>query len=99
MSDSTPSNQGLSPEISADCWWEIPDIKGTPYHRLLKLFHDTLRPRTYLEIGVYTGGPLSLANCAAIGIDPNLELDKLAMANKPLCFPFNTTGSETSVGC
>ncbi len=45
---------------------------GPPYRDLLRRLHQTLRPRTYLEIGVEHGTTLSLASHSelAIGIDP-----------------------------
>lgn len=56
-------------------------MKGTPeeeigigsldkYKTLQKLHHD-LKPNLYLEIGVQKGRSLDIANCQAIGIDPN----------------------------
>jgi hypothetical protein len=42
----------------------------THLHIFLAAMHRTLKPRTYLEIGVFHGGSLRLALCAAIGIDP-----------------------------
>ena len=49
-------------------------------HKLLKVLHDRLKPRFYLEIGVQTGKSLKLAKCNAIGIDPmprpNIKLQK-----------------------
>lgn len=40
------------------------------YEFLVQL-HQLLQPRGYLEVGVQLGGSLSLAQCPAIGIDPN----------------------------
>ena len=49
-------------------------------HDLLRVLHDRLKPRLYLEIGVQTGKSLRLAKCPAIGIDPmpmpNIKLQK-----------------------
>ncbi len=47
-----------------------------PYYMLLKYIHDTLRPDTYVEIGVQTGASLSLASShtTVVGIDPDLQL-------------------------
>jgi hypothetical protein len=39
-------------------------------HKLMKVLHRDLNPRTYLEVGVDRGGSLALASCPAIGIDP-----------------------------
>ena len=39
-------------------------------HSLMSALHHTLAPRTYLEVGVFTGNSLKLATCPAVGIDP-----------------------------
>ena len=39
-------------------------------HELMSLLHHTLEPRTYLEVGVFMGDSLKLAQCPAVGIDP-----------------------------
>jgi hypothetical protein len=45
---------------------------GPPYRELLRRVHDTLRPRTYLEIGVEHGTTLALAvhSQQVVGVDP-----------------------------
>jgi len=47
-----------------------------PYFRLLDRIHQTIRPRTYLEIGVSTGGSftLSLPGTIDVGIDPEPKI-------------------------
>ncbi|HEX5098997.1 MAG TPA: class I SAM-dependent methyltransferase [Polyangiaceae bacterium] len=47
-------------------------MPGPPYREILKAIHRALTPRTYLEIGVETGGTLALATSAelAVGVDP-----------------------------
>jgi predicted O-methyltransferase YrrM len=47
-------------------------MPGSPYREVLAALHRGLSPRHYLEIGVETGGTLSLATTAAvaIGVDP-----------------------------
>jgi hypothetical protein len=44
------------------------------YHSLLKLIHNHLRPRTYVEIGVHSGASFALARADTlrVGIDPIL---------------------------
>jgi hypothetical protein len=47
-------------------------MPGPPYREVLRAVHRVLAPRTYLEIGVETGGTLALATSAtrAVGVDP-----------------------------
>jgi hypothetical protein len=40
------------------------------YLQALELVHNSLKPRSYVEIGCGFGNSLKLANCVAIGIDP-----------------------------
>jgi hypothetical protein len=46
------------------------------YLDFLGAFHERLRPRTYLEIGVRNGHSLALARCRSIGIDPAFTVDQ-----------------------
>lgn len=39
-------------------------------HQFLARLHKELQPRAYLEIGVFQGDSLMLAQCPAIGVDP-----------------------------
>lgn len=47
-------------------------MPGPPYREVLRAIHRALEPRSYLEIGVETGGTLALATSAtrAVGVDP-----------------------------
>ena len=46
-------------------------VAGRPsLHALMSVLHRTLKPRTYLEVGVFMGDSLKLARRAAVGIDP-----------------------------
>ena len=46
-------------------------VAGRPsLHALMRVLHRTLKPRTYLEVGVFMGDSLKLARRAAVGIDP-----------------------------
>jgi hypothetical protein len=51
-------------------------LPGQPYFELLRRFHDWLRPKSYIEIGVSTGASIVLAKppTVAVGIDPEPRL-------------------------
>jgi hypothetical protein len=49
-------------------------VKGTIYLEVLNQFHKILKPKTYLEIGINYGDSLRLANCKAIGVDPEPKM-------------------------
>jgi len=63
----------LRPEIY-DVHWMLSqiDMPGQGYRDVLKRVHQTLRPRTYVEIGVFQGHTLVLAepDTRSIGVDP-----------------------------
>jgi len=46
-----------------------------PSFGFLARVHHHLMPRSYLEVGVFTGFSLGLSSCPSIGIDPYPELD------------------------
>jgi FkbM family methyltransferase len=50
-------------------------------HELLAQVHREFKPETYFEIGVQTGKSLALANCKAVGVDPNPQLSYLLPDN------------------
>lgn len=45
-----------------------------PVERFLARMHKLLKPRRYMEIGVWQGASLRLAQCPALGIDPSPEI-------------------------
>jgi hypothetical protein len=64
----------------------VPDHKGTYYINVLMKLHEWLTPTSYLEIGTESGESLSIADCAAIAVDPNFRLGtKDFVAKKPFC--------------
>jgi tetratricopeptide (TPR) repeat protein len=52
------------------------ELPGEHYMKLLERIHAHLRPRTYIEIGIFAGASFGLAGAptAAIGIDPEPRL-------------------------
>jgi tetratricopeptide (TPR) repeat protein len=57
--------------------WARIELPGDIYLDQLRRIHEALKPRTYLEIGVFKGQSLRLANprTRAIGIDPAPQLE------------------------
>jgi hypothetical protein len=53
------------------------ELPGEHYLKLLERIHAHLRPRTYVEIGIFAGASFRLAQAPtlAIGIDPDPKLD------------------------
>jgi len=68
-----PSKKGLARATRAAAT-QVPHeqlVAGRPsLHALMSVLHRTLKPRTYLEVGVFMGDSLKLARRAAVGIDP-----------------------------
>ncbi len=58
-------------------------FSGPPYLEVLRVIHETVKPKTYVEIGVHTGQSLSLASpdAIAIGIDPAPVIQEKLTAN------------------
>ncbi len=90
----------LSSSVSASSERDIPafedanyahKVQGVLYSSFLSFLHDTLNPRSYLEIGVYEGRTLSLARCSSIGVDPNLRICSNIIGTKPQCHLFQST--------
>lgn len=59
------------------------ELPGEAYFRLLARFHRHLRPRSYLEIGVFKGLSIALAGpeTIAIGVDPHPQIEAALGAN------------------
>jgi hypothetical protein len=64
----------------------VPDHNGTRYTGVLTRLHEWLIPTSYFEIGTFKGESLSLANCAAVALDPAFRLGtRDAVGKKPFC--------------
>jgi hypothetical protein len=56
--------------------WSLATLPGEWYHAVLSRFHEELRPKVYIEVGVLYGESLALARppTRAIGIDPRPDI-------------------------
>jgi hypothetical protein len=50
------------------------DLAGEYYEETIARLHRVLRPKTYMEIGVFAGATLALASCPSIAVDPGFEI-------------------------
>ncbi len=50
------------------------DLPGEYYEDVMARLHRVLRPKTYLEVGVFAGATLALASCPSIAVDPGFEI-------------------------
>ncbi len=60
-------------------------LGGPWYLTPMEQLHRHYRPRSYFEIGTFSGDSLRLASCASIAVDPNFNLSQNVMAGKPSC--------------
>jgi capsular polysaccharide biosynthesis protein len=63
----------------------LPPLTGANYLEVLRLFHQELRPLTYMEIGTLTGESLKSVGCPTIAIDAQFELEGNVVGRKQLC--------------
>jgi hypothetical protein len=77
----------------SESFWSCSEPRGEFYHSTLARLHAVLEPKTYLEIGVDAGATLKLANCATVGVDPNLPnaLKTPFLGGKRACHLFGIT--------
>jgi len=64
------------------------------YLAVLEQLHTLLQPKTYLEIGTWTGASLQAATCASLAIDPKFQLQAGAIGKKPRCLLYQMTSDE-----
>ena len=74
----------IEPRMSAAyLLWSMVDLPGDDYLVFLARLHQHLKPRTYLEIGVFQGKSLRMAGAAtrAIGVDPEPKISEPLPSN------------------
>ena len=72
----------------------LPDLQGEPYINLLGRMHAVLKPKTYLEVGCWSGDSLSLAQCRTIAVDPYFRVEGNSVGRKPALMLFQLTSDD-----
>lgn len=72
----------------------LPDHQGEDYLDVMGRIHAVLHPRTYFEVGTWTGNSLKLANCRSIAIDPHFQITTDVVGRKPECHLFQMPSDE-----
>jgi capsular polysaccharide biosynthesis protein len=75
-------------------FWTMRAAGGEGFLSFLQRVHRTLRPQTYLEIGVAQGSSLELAHCASIGVDPAFAIERPIYGVKPACLLYRMTSDD-----
>ena len=72
------------------------DLQGENYTAVLQRLHQTLRPKTYFEIGVQSGATLALASCDSVAIDPNFNVNNRfkEILRRRVCMFFSMESDE-----
>ena len=65
----------------------LPDFAGRGYLQVLRTLHEVLQPRTYLEIGSFTGESLALSDCASLAVDPEFAFEDIAIVRRIVSKP------------
>lgn len=66
-------NQEGGQYVSSDPFVTFPEAT-MGRHELLRQIHRVLEPRTYFEIGIFTGSSLSLSRAKTIAVDPDFRI-------------------------
>lgn len=74
----------MTPQGRSVC---VPDLSGHHYGETLRIIHDTLQPKTYLEIGTLHGDTLALARCPSIAIDPCFDFTRPELMSRIMAKP------------
>ena len=72
----------------------VPQAKGLPYLRFLRLMHKHLKPDWYLEIGTETGKSLKRAMGKSIAVDPTYRLHPDVIGEQPQVHLFRQESDE-----
>lgn len=89
----------ITPNMSSThIQWSLATLPGEWYHAVLGRFHEELRPKVYIEIGVLYGESLALARppTRAIGIDPRPDV-QVEFSAPTTIYPMTSEEFFTSV--
>lgn len=72
----------------------VPDLPGEYYLGFLERIHQTLRPKTYFEIGTRFGESLERATCGSVAVDPQFSIHHDILGSKPFCLLYRMTSDQ-----
>jgi hypothetical protein len=72
----------------------VPDLSGEDYLDVLARIHLILQPKSYPELGTWTGNSLRLAKCPSIAVDSNFQISTDVIGEKPECHFFRMTSDD-----
>ena len=83
------------PEYAKQLNLDVPlNHHGISYLDFLSILHQSLVPRTYLEIGTDSGQSLLRMKCDALCIDPSFQIADNVLFGRRRTFFFQMTSSE-----
>lgn len=65
----------------------VPDLAGHHYYVSMRLLHETLRPKTYFEVGTLHGDTLAFARCPSVAVDPGFDFSKPELISRIVSKP------------
>ena len=67
---------------------------GAIFYTFLQFLAETLRPRSYFEIGTQAGGSLVKFTCDAVCVDPTFVVNTNVLLNRKRTFLFQMTSDN-----
>ena len=84
---------------SIDPQFFLPALTGTNYYSFLATMHETLKPASYIEVGVRKGRAFMSARCPSIAIDPVFKIERNVIGEKPAAYFVQKTSDKFFAEC